>query len=67
MQLDKQKVAMAMLNANIDTFKHLSNVTGVSVNTLSRMNNGAEPTIATVRKLAAGLGVQVAEIIKREE
>lgn len=64
MRISKNKLALAMLNAGIDSIRDLAAVSGVSINTISRSNNGGSVKLSTLRKLAAALGVDPAEIIK---
>ena len=59
-----ERISVNMVKAGIASYKELSALSGVSVNTLSRLNNGGSAHLATLRRLAAGLGVPVAEIIK---
>lgn len=53
-----------MLNAGVDSIRDLAAASGVSINTISRCSNGGTVKLSTLRRLAAGLGVPVAEIIK---
>ena len=64
MHINKSKLSLAMLNANIDTSKSLSEKSGVSTNTLSRISNGSAAKIDTVRKLALALDIDVTEILE---
>ena len=64
MKISKSGLSIAMLNAGVDTFKQLAEKTGLSVNTLSRLNNGAAPMVSTVRKLAVALDCDPADIIE---
>lgn len=66
MDISKTKLSVAMLNAGIDTSKQLAQLSGISPNTISRIFNGSGAKVSTVRKLAAALGVDVADIIKGE-
>lgn len=63
MQVNKNKLTVAMLNAGVDSLKHLSELSGVSVNTLSRINNGNSAKIPTIKKLAFALGVDPKELL----
>lgn len=64
MNISKTKLSYAMLNANINTGKHLAEKANVSVNTISRLLNGGSAKICTVRKLAYALNVDPLEIIE---
>lgn len=66
MTISTTKLSVAMLNAGIDSAKKLAESAGVSVNTISRINNGGGAKVPTVRKLAAALGVNPADIVKEE-
>lgn len=57
------KMSIAMVNAGIDSSKHLAEVSGVSVNTISRLRNGGSVKLPTLRKLAEALSVPPAELI----
>ncbi len=64
MRINKNKLGLAMLNAGVDSIRDLAAASGVSINTISRCSNGGTVKLSTLRRLAAGLGVPVAEIIK---
>lgn len=64
MRISKNKPALAMLHAGIDSIRELASVSGVSINTISRSNNGGSVKLSTLRRLAAALGVDPAEIIE---
>ena len=64
MRISKSKLALAMLNAGISSAKELSAASGVSVNTISRSNNGGTMKIATLGRIAKALGVDPAELIE---
>ena len=55
-----------MLNADIGTSKQLAKVSGVSVNTISRLRNGGSITLLTLKRLANALNVEPSEIIEEE-
>lgn len=64
MKISKNKLGIAMLNAGITSIKELAKVSGVSVNTISRLNNGGSVKPATLRRLAAALKVDPAELLE---
>lgn len=64
MRIGKNKLALAMLNAGVESIRDLAAVSGVSINTISRSNNGGTVKLATLRRLAAALGVDPAELIE---
>lgn len=66
MRISKNKLALAMLNAGVESIRDLAAASGVSVNTISRSNNGGSVKLATLRRLAAALGVAPAELIAEE-
>ena len=45
MKLNKNKLGLAMLNAGVDSIRDLSAASGVSINTISRSNNGGTVTL----------------------
>ncbi len=66
MKLNKNKLGLAMLNAGVDSIRDLSAASGVSINTISRSNNGGTVKLATLRRLADALDVDPAELIAEE-
>jgi len=64
MRISKSKLALAMLNAGITSIKELAAVSGVSINTISRCNNGGMVKLPTLQRLAAALGVSPAELME---
>ena len=65
MKINKNKLALAMLNAGISSAKGLSAKAGVSVNTISRSNNGGSVKLPTLGKVAQALGVDPEDIIEK--
>ena len=63
MKIDATKLAIAMLNAGVDSAKKLAELSGVSVNTISRISNGSKAKVYTVRRLTAVLGVNPIDIL----
>ena len=63
-RISKKHLASAMLNANITTIRDLAAVSGVSINTLSRSQNGGMVKLSTAGRIAKALGVDVADIIE---
>lgn len=57
-------MGLAMLNAGVDSIRDLANLSGVSINTISRSNNGGTVKLATLRRLAAALNVEPAELLE---
>lgn len=53
-----------MLNAKVKSSRDLAVLAGVSVNTVSRINNGGRATLATAQALARALGVTPAELLE---
>ena len=66
MRISKNKLALAMLNAGIGSIKELAAVSGVSINTLSRSNNGGAVKLPTLARIAKALSVDPAEIMEME-
>lgn len=64
MRISKNRLALAMLNAGIESIRDLAAVSGVSINTISRSNNGGTVKLGTLRRLAAALGVDPAELLE---
>ena len=63
-KISKQKLSVAMLDAGIETSKQLAALSGVSVNTISRFNNGGSVKLPTLQALATVLHVTPAELIE---
>lgn len=64
MRISKNKLALAMLNAGVDSIRDLAAASGVSINTISRSNNGGTVKLATLRRLSEALGVDPAELLE---
>lgn len=64
MKISKNKLALAMLNAGIESIRDLAEASGVSINTISRSNNGGTVKLGTLRRLAAALNVSPAELME---
>jgi len=64
MRISKNKLALAMLNANVESIRDLAAVSKVSINTISRCNNGGSVKLSTPRRLAAALKVDPAELLE---
>lgn len=62
-RISKKNLASAMLAANITTIWYLAAASGVSINTISRSQNGGMVKLDTAGRIARALGVPVAEII----
>ena len=64
MRISKSKLALAMLNAGIISIKELAKVSGVSINTISRSNNGGTVKLSTLGRIAKALNVDPAELLE---
>lgn len=64
MRISKNKLALAMLNAGVESIRDLAAVSGVSINTISRCNNGGTVKLSTLRRLAAALNCEPAELLE---
>ncbi|MEY8420999.1 helix-turn-helix transcriptional regulator [Oscillospiraceae bacterium 44-5] len=64
MKLSKNKLGLAMLNAGVDSIRDLAAVSGVSINTISRSNNGGSVKLPTLRRIAGALKVDPAELLE---
>lgn len=64
MRIGKNKLALAMLNAGVESIRDLATVSGVSINTISRSNNGGTVKLPTLRRIAAALKVDPAELLE---
>ena len=58
------KLSAAMVRAGIESSKRLAEVSGVSVNTISRLRNGGSVKLPTLRLLARALGVDPVELLE---
>lgn len=65
-QVSKNRLSIAMLNAGVKCGKDLAALAGVSVNTISRINNGGRATLPTIHALAAALNVEPSELLVKE-
>ena len=65
-EISKKRLGAGMLAAGINTARELAKVSGVSVNTISRLNNGGAVKLATLRRLAAALKVDPAELLENQ-
>ena len=63
-RISKNRLSIAMLNAGVKCARDLAALAGVSVNTVSRINNGGRATLPTVQALAAALNVAPAELLE---
>ncbi len=66
-RINKSKLSVAMLNAQIDSAKLLAELSGVSSNTISRLNNGGSVKLPTLRAMASALNCDPVELIEKEE
>ena len=65
MRIDRVKFAAALARADMTTVK-LSKKTGISRGTISVVKGGKSCKEETARKIAAGLGVDVSELLVQE-
>lgn len=65
-RVNKTKLNLAMLNAGIDSSKHLAELSGVSANTISRLNNGGSVRLPTLQSMAEVLNCKPTELIDKE-
>ena len=63
LKISVTKMSVAMVTAGIDSSKRLAEMSGVSVNTISRLRNGGSVKLATLQRLAETLGVSPADLI----
>ena len=56
-RISKSKLSLAMLNAGLGSAKELAQMSGVSVNTISRSMNGGSVKLLTIGTLAKALNV----------
>ena len=64
LRISKSKLALAMLNAGITSIKELAAMSGVSINTISRSNNGGAVKLPTLGRIAKALCVDPAELVE---
>lgn len=64
MKISKNKLGLAMLNAGVDSIRDLAAVSGVSINTISRSNNGGTVKLSTLRRIAAALNVDPSSLLE---
>ena len=65
-ELSMKKMGAAMLVAEVESFKQLAALSGVSVNTISRLNNGGSAKLSTSQALAKAFHVDPAELLEEE-
>ncbi len=65
MRIDRIKFAAALARADLNV-KQLSDRSGVSRGTVTSVKSGKSCSEETAGKLAAGLGVSIADIVKKE-
>lgn len=63
-KVSKRNLGVAKLNAGVKSDKDLAAMAGVSVNTISRINNGGRATLATVQALAGALNCEPADLLE---
>lgn len=63
-KISKKQLGLAKIYAGVRSDKDLAALSGVSVNTISRINNGGRATLATAQALAAALNVKPAELLE---
>ena len=56
-RISKSKLSLALLTAGLGSAKELAQVSGVSVNTISRSMNGGSVKLLTIGTLAKALNV----------
>lgn len=61
---DKQKMLVKMAEAGIGSYRELAARTGVSVNTISRLNNGGSAQFVTLQALAGALNCEPADLLE---
>ena len=66
MKLSKQKIVISMAKARLNAFA-LCEAAGIQYQTFRRIMNGQPCKPATAGGIAAALGVDVEELIEREE
>lgn len=60
----KQKMLVKMAERKISTYKELAALSGVCVNTISRLNNGGSAQFATLQSIATVLNCDPAELLE---
>ena len=61
-EVSKKKMGSSMLVAKIGSAKDLAVLSGVSVNTISRLSNGGRAKLATIQALAEALHVDLPQL-----
>nr|WP_325240429.1 helix-turn-helix transcriptional regulator [uncultured Oscillibacter sp.] len=64
---DMKALGARMAQAGISSGKELAERSGVSVNTISRLNNGGSAKLPTIKALAAALGCSPENLIQEGE
>ena len=63
-KISKRNLGVAKLNAGVKSDRDLAALAGVSVNTISRINNGGRATLPTIQALAGALNCEPAELLE---
>ncbi len=63
-RISKRALSVAMISAGVGSAKDLAAMSGVSVNTISRSNNGGAVKLDTLGRIAKALGVDPAELLE---
>ncbi len=66
-RISKTRLSAAMLKSGVESSKDLAKLAGISVNTVSRLNNGGSVKLPTIRAIALTLNCDPLEIIEQEE
>lgn len=64
MRISKNRLGLAMLNSGVGSIRDLAAASGVSINTISRSNNGGTVKLSTLRRIAVALNVDPAELLE---
>ncbi len=62
-KISGKSLGTAMLAANVGSFKELAALSGISINTLSRLNNGGSVKLNTIKALAGALNIDPERIM----
>lgn len=64
MKINRIRLTSLMVREDIKNSKELAVAAGISVNTVSRLMNGATAKVPTIGKLAAALNCEPAELLE---
>lgn len=66
-KISRNALQVAMVSAGVGSYNELAKITRLSVNTISRLNNGGSARMPTLQTIAKALNVAPVNIIEKEK